>query len=409
MHFDRLKKRESVLILLYSISIGVTGLIVERIKRMTGSSLVSDEGVFLAYVHYLAGRDISGMELEHLNDYGPFYWVQCLLLVYPASILNRLGINALESLRIVVWVCGGIVFLYLMRLNRLQSKSDIHFVILFFCLFPVGSMIRFFGIKDMVTAATLLFVCVLVQREIAKQTCKENQVKTMIKITSLCMIFFFIQNNFIPIFVLTMMLVAVLKKSFFVFNTALLLALKFVAFTFFYRSLQQVNSEERISILPTNRITTLEATKGGAFVPESNFHLPQQIVINLPQEIVINLPQIVSIENSKIFHLFYFNVDSLLSGLATIEGIAWLIIVTILVKRILQQKQFLTDKLFVLALPVVSFFGILIYDENFGTFLRHRCSLLPIFLYAILSTQSFNVKYDKFAFLLRGRRLYRKA
>ena len=365
MQFDRYQKHESALILLYSISIGVTALIVERIKRITGSSLVSDEGVFLAYVHYLAGRNISGVELDHLNDYGPFYWVQCLLLVFPASILNRLGIPGLESLRLIVWACGAVVFLYLIRLARLENKGEIQFVILFFCLFPIGNMVRFFGIKDMVTAATLLFVCVLVQHEITNQSYKIKPSRSMIKIISLCMVFFFIQNNFILLFVLTILVIAILKKSFFLAITAFILSLNFVVFTFIYRTLQQVNSEERISILPTNRITTIEATKGGAFIPENNFHLPQEIMINLPHEIVINLPQVNSIENSKIFHLFYFNLGSLLSGLATIEGIAWLIAVTILVMRILRQKEFLADRLFVLTLPVVSFFGILIYDTYF--------------------------------------------
>lgn len=408
MQIDRYQKRDSVLILLFSISIGVTALIVERIKKITGSSLVSDEGVFLAYAHYLAGRNISGVELDHLNGYGPFYWVQCLLLVFPASILNRLGIPGLESLRLIVWACGLVVFLYLITLARLANRSQIQFVILFFCLFPIGNMVRFFGIKDMVTAATLLLVSVLVQHEIANQSYKIKPSRSMIKIISLCMVLFFIQNNFILIFVVTMLVVAILKRSFFLAITAFILSLNFVVFTFIFRTLQQVNSEERTALLPTNRITTIEATKGGAFIPENNFHLPHDIVINLPKEIVINLPQAVSIENSKIFHLFYFNLSSLLSGLATIEGIAWLIAATILLMRILHQKEFLADRLFVLTLPVVSFFGILVYDENFGTFLRHRSSLLPIFLYAILSTQSFTFKYGKFAFLPRGHRLYRR-
>lgn len=388
----RVPKRNLFFVIVYFLSIGITASVVERINYITGSNLVSDEGVFLAYSHFLASQPISGIGLEHINGYGTFYWIQCFLLVFPASILNRLGIDGVESLRIVVWACGLIVFLYLIRTARLQDKRELLLICYFFCLFPVGSMIRFFGLKDMVTASALLLVIVTVKNEFNDETYKIKRIQSVVKLTAICTILFFIQNSFIPIIALAILITATIKKSVALNISALILFLIYTVLNFFFKVLQDNDEDEIFSILPTEKVTSLESSQGGTFIPKS----------------AIKLPEDFSFENNKILHLFYFNLDTPLSILVTIEGLAWLTLICILALRLMQYRQMEKEKLFVVAFPLLSFFGVLFYDENFGTFLRHRSSLLPVFFYAILVTQKIDFRYGKFFFLRRGHKIDRK-
>ena len=73
---------EYFIVLFYASTLFMTGLIVQEIKKLSGITLVSDEGVFLAYSHYLAGISLSELEQQHFAGYGQFYWIKCFFLVF---------------------------------------------------------------------------------------------------------------------------------------------------------------------------------------------------------------------------------------------------------------------------------------------------------------------------------------
>ena len=87
---------------IYVASIISTYILDGLIRENTGVSLVSDEGIYLAYSHMLSGTELTDLEQQHVSGYGKFYWLRCLPPVFPASLLNRIGIESKCALNIPV-------------------------------------------------------------------------------------------------------------------------------------------------------------------------------------------------------------------------------------------------------------------------------------------------------------------
>ena len=117
---------------------------IQEIEKFSGITLVSDEGIFLAYSHYLAGISLSELEQQHLAGYGQFYWIKCFFLVFPASLLNRVGITGVESLRLVIWILGAFTSLALFKLAKRNCVNQINVLIFYFLLLfiIVSSLLR---------------------------------------------------------------------------------------------------------------------------------------------------------------------------------------------------------------------------------------------------------------------------
>lgn len=391
--------------LFYAVYLAFIFVAIERIKSLTGSSLVADEGVFLSYVHQLSGKPLSTIEMQHINGYGPIYWVQCLLLVFPAAILNKVGIEGVTSLRIVVWIMGALCFYLLSRIARVKQCKESLVLLIGFALFPVGNMIRFFGLKDMVTGTLLLLVVFLISNEILRNKHMSQPVKTCVRLNLICTTFFFIQNNFILIFILTFLILFLLKRGRIWLFSGLILSFNFLVLNLIFRNIQSsaneslakqisgITSTSTLELLPIQKITTLKGNAGGTFIPESLIKFPDFLIHNPPTQ------------SNKLFHLIYVNLSNPLSILVSLESIFWLISLFTIFTYIKLKRNLSTNQVFMVSVCLISFFSILLYDENFGTYLRHRSALVPTFIFTFILLKESGIKYGMFSLLPRDRKV----
>ena len=58
--------------LIYVLSIFSTYILDRQIRENAGVSLVSDEGIYLAYSHMMSGTQLSDLEQQHISGYGKY-------------------------------------------------------------------------------------------------------------------------------------------------------------------------------------------------------------------------------------------------------------------------------------------------------------------------------------------------
>lgn len=353
---------------IYLLSILSTYFLDAQIRENAGVSLVSDEGIYLAYSHMLAGSELSDLEQQHISDYGKFYWLRCLPLVFPASLLNRVGIEGIVSLRIIVWIIGFTGF-YLFYKNSKSSKSRINTLsAIYFFLFPLGHMIRFFGIKETIISTNILLFFILVNKYYSKDLHPSHLIKNVgsryILITALS--FLFLQSYYVLVIVLTFAVFSIIYRS--AYSAGLSITL-FIAYLMFKLLSAQLvpNSDINIDITPTKRIIDIQASSGQSFIPKSViYQVP--VFLDNPKEL-------------KYLHLFYFNFSEMLSSLVSLESIMWLLLLGILTLKFLRLRRNDSPSQVILFMLCLISAGILVYDENLGTYLRHRDQILLSVLY----------------------------
>jgi hypothetical protein len=387
----RSHKYQALTILLYVCTLFITGLIVSEIKTLTGVSLVSDEGVFLTYSHYLAGISLTEIEQQHFAGYGKYYWIKCFFLVFPASLFNRVGITGIESLRLVVWIFGAIACLMLLQFARKSGFNQTKVLALYFCAFPLGAMIRYSGIKDTIVSSFLLFFFIYVGKRLPATKFEPSQMKYVLPLVFGVTSFFFIQHNFVPILCISFFLISALKRNFFLFFTSVCSILVYAALSLSF-SLLSVNQVKSNEIIDVSNILSVKSVPGASLIPESIVGniVPKSIVGNIVPEFLS--PQYKdeqpSVFSTKIIHLFYVNFSSLLSAVVTFEGLVWLIVLVLLVQLLLNFRNYPTEVVLLGMFCFLAYVGILLYDENFGTFLRHRSQLTVVAIYCLIRAKN---------------------
>ncbi len=418
----------------------MTGFIVQEIKKLSGITLVSDEGVFLTYSHYLAGISLSELEQQHLAGYGQFYWIKCFFLVFPASLLNRMGITGVESLRLVVWLLGAITCLVLFKLAKKNGVSQLNVLIFYFCAFPLGAMIRFFGIKDSLVSSLLLLLFVYIGKVVSDDKFQVNQTQKSVGLTLGISSFFFIQHNFVLILCISLFLTAVLKRKMFLAFSSVSGIVIYVVLSLSVNQLSY-NTFKSSPIIDASKIFSTKSIPGGSLIPESIIqnnapettiqnNAPESIIQNNAPETTIqnnapettiqnnapettiqnnapettiqnNAPELTinesvnpqsSILNTKILHLFYINFSNTLSIIVSLEGLVWLVILVILLRTFSKFRVYPTEIVLLVSIVLLSYLGILMYDENFGTFLRHRSLLAVATIYCLLRIRKFRLQ-----------------
>ena len=378
---------EYIIVLFYASTLFITGLIVQEIKKLSGITLVSDEGVFLAYSHYLAGISLSELEQQHFAGYGKFYWIKCFFLVFPASLLNRVGITGVESLRLVIWIFGAFTCLALFKLAKRNGLNQFNVLIFYFCAFPLGAMIRYFGIKDSLVSGLLLFLFVYIGKVVSDNEFQVNHIQKSVGLTLAISSFFFIQHNFVLILCISLFLTAALKRKLFL---AFVSVGGVVIYGVLSLSVNQLSGDTSKStqIIDVSNILSTKAVRGGSLIPESFLQniAPESIIQNIVPEFMVKESenQQSSIINTKIFHLFYINFSNILSTIVSLEGLVWLVILIFLIRTLSRFRVYPTEIVLLVNLLLLSYFGILMYDENFGTFLRHRSLLAVATIYCLL-------------------------
>ena len=374
---------EYLIVLFYASTLFMTGLIVQEIKKLSGITLVSDEGVFLAYSHYLAGISLSELEQQHFNGYGQFYWIKCFFLVFPASLLNRVGITGVESLRLVVWLFGAFICLVLFKLAKKNGVSQLNLLIFYFCAFPLGAMIRYFGIKDSLVSGLLLLLFVYIGKVVSDDKFQVNHIQQSVGLTLAISSFFFIQHNFVLILCISFLLTAVLKRKLFL---AFVSVGGIVIYAVLSLSVNQLsgNTSKSTQIIDVSNILSTKSIPGGSLIPES---FVQSIA---PDSIIQNI--VPNILNTKIFHLFYLNFSNVLSTIVSLEGLVWLVILLFLLRTLSRFRVYPTEIVLLVSLSLLSYLGILMYDENFGTFLRHRSLLAVATIYCLLRIRNYRLQ-----------------
>jgi hypothetical protein len=412
----KLRKSEFVIALIYASTLFVSGIIVQEIKKLTGISLVADEGVFLTYSHYLAGISLNEIELQHFVDYGQFYWIKCFFLVFPASLLNRVGITGVESLRLVVWIFGAFTCLALLRLANRNNVNHLKVLVFYSCAFPLGAMIRYYGIKDTLISGLLLFLFVLIGKiaQISKFEIKDTKycVGIVLGITS----FLFIQSNYIPILCVSFLLVAVLKRRAFLAFVSIGAIVIYLVFTFSTNLLSK-NTSDATEILDVSNILSVKSVPGGTLIPESVNKGTINKFLDTPNTLLFRsipggklvpealfqgttsgsalqqpVEQQFNIMETKISNLFYINFSSVLSTIVSFEGLVWLVILLFLLRTLSRFRFYSTEVVILASICLLSFLGILMYDENFGTFLRHRSQLAVPTIYCLLRIRKFKLQ-----------------
>lgn len=378
---------EYIIVLFYASTLFITGLIVQEIKKLSGITLVSDEGVFLAYSHYLAGISLSELEQQHFAGYGKFYWIKCFFLVFPASLLNRVGITGVESLRLVIWIFGAFTCLALFKLAKRNGVNQFNVLIFYFCAFPLGAMIRYFGIKDSLVSGLLLLLFVYIGKVVSDNEFQVNHIQKSVGLTLAISSFFFIQHNFVLILCISLFLTAALKRKLFL---AFVSVGGVVIYGVLSLSVNQLSGDTSKStqIIDVSNILSTKAVRGGSLIPESFLQniAPESIIQNIVPEFMVkeSVNQQSSIINTKIFHLFYINFSNILSTIVSLEGLVWLVILIFLIRTLSRFRVYPTEIVLLVNLILLSYFGILMYDENFGTFLRHRSLLAVATIYCLL-------------------------
>jgi hypothetical protein len=141
------------------------------------------------------------------------------------------------------------------------------------------------------------------------------------------------------------------------------------------------SSDIKLEIVPTQRIIDNQASSGQSFIPKS-------VVSQVPAFLDSKLESLTGLEpetdNSrelKYLHLFYFNFSEVLSSLVSLESIMWLLLLGILTLKFLRLRRNDSPSQVILFMLCLISAGILVYDENFGTYLRHRDQILLSVLY----------------------------
>ncbi len=400
----------------------MTGFVVQEIKKLSGITLVSDEGVFLTYSHYLAGISLSELEQQHLAGYGQFYWIKCFFLVFPASLLNRVGIIGVESLRLVVWLFGAITCLVLFKLAKKNGVNQLNVLIFYFCAFPLGAMIRFFGIKDSLVSSLLLLLFVYIGKVVSDDKLQVNQTQKTVGLTLGISSFFFIQHNFVLILCISLFLTAVLKRKMFLAFVSVSGIVIYVVLSLSVNQLSY-NKFESSPIIDASKIFSTKSVPGGSLIPESIIQnsapettiqnsapettiqnsapettiqnsAPETTIQNSAPELTVNesVNPESSILNTKILHLFYINFSNILSTIVSLEGLVWLVILVILLRTFSKFRVYPTEIVLLVSIILLSYLGILMYDENFGTFLRHRSLLAISTIYCLLRIRNFKLQ-----------------
>ena len=386
---------EYLIVLFYASTLFMTGLIVQEIKKLSGITLVSDEGVFLAYSHYLAGVSLSELEQQHFAGYGQFYWIKCFFLVFPASLLNRVGITGVESLRLVVWLFGAFICLVLFKLAKKNGVSQLNVLIFYFCAFPLGAMIRYFGIKDSLVSGLLLLLFVYIGKVVSDDKFQLNHIQKSVGLTLAISSFFFIQHNFVLILCISLLLTAALKRKLFL---AFVSVGGIVIYAVLSLSVNQLsgNTSKSTQIIDVSNILSTKSIPGGSLIPESFVQsiAPESIIQNIVPKFMVKESenQQSSILNTKIFHLFYVNFSNVLSTIVSLEGLVWLVILLFLLRTLSRFRVYPTEIVLLVSLSVISYLGILMYDENFGTFLRHRSLLAVATIYCLLRIRNYRLQ-----------------
>lgn len=367
---------------IYVLSILSTYFLDGQIRENSGVSLVSDEGIYLAYSHMLAGSELSDLEKQHISGYGKFYWLRCLPLVFPASLLNRVGIEGVVSLRIIVWIIGFTGF-YLFYKNSKSSKSRINALsAIYFFLFPLGHMIRFFGIKETIISTNILLFFILVNKYYSKDLHSSYLIKSVgsryILITALS--FLFLQSYYVLIIVLTFAVFSIIHKSAYSAGLSIILFVAYLMFNLLSAQLAP-NSDIKLDIVPTQRIIDNQASSGQSFIPKSVVSQVPAFLDSKLESLTGLKPEADNSRELKYLHLLYFNFSEVLSSLVSLESIMWLLLLGILTLKFLRLRRNDSPSQVILFMLCLISAGILVYDENFGTYLRHRDQILLSVLY----------------------------
>jgi hypothetical protein len=348
----------------------VTGIwLVSKIQQKMNRLLVSDEGVYYAYVTKFNNVAVSDWALDHLSIYGSNYWITSSLLILPAAILNFFQLDALVSLRITAFIFGFFTFYLVLQSTKNYKRRNFFIVVISILFFPSANLIRLFGIKDIVISFFLTTVSyfILNNKNSGKSKSQISYQRNFdLKIFSLVFLFIFIQP-----------LIGIVLYILFSFKSLLIFRIKETTysfiFLFFYLVLyfQIINNRSTLytdgnfdfSTFVENRLS-LNSYGDNSFIGGNN---------------------LTFLETSKFGHLIYFDTSSLFSTLITIESICWFILILTCLwnlKNSFTLKLYRkSNELFVFLILLTLYTLFLIYDDNMGTFLRHRSILLfPFFL-----------------------------
>jgi len=382
--FYKLLSRISILhwFFVYVFSIISTHILDGQIRENTGVSLVSDEGIYLAYSHMLSGSNLSDLEQQHIAGYGKFYWIRCFPLVFPASLLNRIGIDGVLSLRMVVWVIGFLGFYIFYTYSKKEKGNANGLAAIYFFLFPIAHMVRFFGIKETLISTNFLLFCVLLNRFYNKDlrlACLVRNVGSRyIFLTAIS--FLFLQSYYVLIIIFTFVIFSIFHKSLYLIAMSAGLFAIYLIFNFVSIQLAP-NSDLKLDIVPTQRITSNEASSGQSFVPRSVISQAPAFLDSKLENLTGSKPAPDVMTNLKYLHLLYFNSSSSLSSLVSLESIMWLILLGMLTFKFIRLRRINSSSQIILLMLCFVSAGILLYDENFGTYLRHRDQILLAVLY----------------------------
>jgi len=370
--------------LIYVLSIFSTYILDRQIRENAGVSLVSDEGIYLAYSHMLSGTQLSDLEQQHISGYGKYYWLRCLPLVFPASLFNRIGIEGVLSLRLTIWIFGYIGFYLFFKSSQRNRSGKNGLAAMYFFLFAVCHMVRFFGIKETIISTSLLIFCIMLDKYYSKNLRTVSIIKhtgsRYILLTASA--FLFLQSYYVLIFAVTFAVFSVLHRSIYSAGISLILFVMYILFNFL-TTLLGPNSDIKLEIVPTQRIVQNEASSGGSFIPKSVIaQVP--FLLDAKLENLTESKNAVSVENEvKYLHLFYVNFSEPLSALVSLESLAWLVLLVLLTSRYLKFRNLEPSSQLILLMLSLAFTGILLYDENFGTYLRHRDQILISVLFFV--------------------------
>jgi len=368
--------------IIYILAIISTYIVDGQIRKNTGVSLVSDEGIYLAYSHMLSGTNLSDLEHQHIAGYGKFYWVRCFPLVFPASLLNRIGVDGVLSLRIVVWVVGLLGFyIFYKNSNKEKGNTNVTAAIYFF-LFPIAHMGRFFGIKEILISTNFLLFCVLLNRYYTKDLSPSYLIRNIgsryIFFTATS--FLFLQSYYVLIIAFTFAVFSVFHKSWYLIVMSAGIFSVYLIFNLISIQLAP-NSDLKLDIVPTQRITNNEASSGQSFIPKSVISQAPAFLDTKLENLTGSKPKTEVTRDLKFLHLLYFNFSGSLSSLVSLESIMWLFLLGMLAFKFLRLRRINHSSQIILIMLCFVSAGILLYDENFGTYLRHRDQILLAILY----------------------------
>jgi hypothetical protein len=122
--------------------------------------------------------------------------------------------------------------------------------------------------------------------------------------------------------------------------------------------------------------------------------VPETLVGNIVPEFLVPkfIDQQPNILSTKVIHLLYINFSSLFSTIVSFEGFVWLIVLILLLKLILNFRIYSTEVVLLGMICFLAYIGILLYDENFGTFLRHRSQLTVAAIYCLIRARNLKIQ-----------------